>query len=109
MTLPLTRVFSPYVQVQDCIQQNNELRAMLNQLRLEQSSMIAATDAESSGVVEAHAEGGGPGSWMAERTKLKVRVPATFIKVNVLEGSIYLQEALTIRDIHVFELQIFKV
>ena len=86
----MTSVFSLYVQVQDCLQQNNELRATLNQLRLEQSSMITATDRESSGI-EAHAGDEGSGNktasegWQAERTKLKVTVRATFMKEIVLE------------------------
>jgi hypothetical protein len=80
-------------QVQDCIQQNNELRAMLNQLRLEQSSMIAATDVESSGVVEAHTEGGGPGSWMAERTKLKIELAKALARSEELSAHLAQQSA----------------
>ena len=65
---------------------------MLNQLRVEQSSMIAAAESESSGV-EAHAGDNGPGnktvpeSWQAERTKLKVTATATFTKTVVLAGT----------------------
>lgn len=97
---PVTCVLLMLVQVQDCIQQNTELRATLNQLRLEQSSMVAATDGESAGTGEASAGDEGPGnktaadSWQVERTKLKVTT--TFMKCLVLEEYIYIQQALSI-------------
>lgn len=75
---------------------------MLNQLRLEQSSMIAATDGESSDMVDPHAGDGCPGnkaaseSWKAERTKLKVTAPAKFMKVIAQKESIYLEEVLIV-------------
>lgn len=101
MTFSVTSVFSLYVQVQDCIEQNNELRTMLNQLRLEQSSVTAPTDAEPSDLVDPHAGDGSPGykaaldSWKAERTKLKVTLSAIFMKVIALNDSICLQDALS--------------
>lgn len=46
---------------------------MLNQLRLETSSMSTGTENELSGAgVEGPGDGTAPESWLAERTKLKV-------------------------------------
>lgn len=85
-------------QVQDCMEQNTELRAMLNQLRLEQSSMIAATESESLGL-EAHAgdEGSGnktaPESWQAERTKLKIELAKALARSEELSAQMVHQSA----------------
>lgn len=86
-------------QVQDCIQQNTELRATLNQLRLEQSSMVAATDGESAGTGEASAGDEGPGnktaadSWQVERTKLKIELAKALARSEELSAQISQQSA----------------
>jgi chromosome segregation ATPase len=86
-------------QVQDCIQQNNELRTMLNQLRLEQSSMIAAADADPSDTVDPHADAEGSGDkaasdrWNAERTKLKIELAKALAKSEELSAQLAQQSA----------------
>ncbi|KAG0561956.1 hypothetical protein M758_9G121600 [Ceratodon purpureus] len=86
-------------QVQDCIEQNNELRTMLNQLRLEQSSVTAPTDAEPSDLVDPHAGDGSPGykaaldSWKAERTKLKIELAKALARSEEMNSQLAQQSA----------------